>query len=99
MKHKRFNQDITRRKLYKNNEVVQRLVKVLELLLCSVKNIYFFKDISQFYICNQSYKSQIKNFCIYSGRSRSVLRHYKVSRIVLRELSSKGYFFGMKKAS
>jgi len=45
------------------------------------------------------YKTQIGNFCIISGKSRGVHKKFKISRILLRELSAKGYFFGLKKAS
>ena len=41
----------------------------------------------------------IRNYCIFSGRSRSVYTHLKISRILLRELGSKGLFFGLKKHS
>ena len=34
-----------------------------------------------------------------TGRSRSIYRQFKVSRIELRKLGSKGLLFGLKKAS
>ena len=45
------------------------------------------------------YQTQIKSFCVVSGRSRGVFKLFKVSRIKLRELSGKSCFFGLKKAS
>jgi ribosomal protein S14 len=40
-------------------------------------------------------KSQIKNYCVISGRSRGVYRDFKISRILVRELASLGLFFGI----
>ena len=37
--------------------------------------------------------------CQITGRSRAVLRKFKVSRIMLRELALAGYIPGLKKAS
>jgi small subunit ribosomal protein S14 len=39
------------------------------------------------------------NRCLLTGRSRGVLRKFKVSRIMLRELALAGKIPGMKKAS
>ncbi len=39
------------------------------------------------------------NRCQITGRSRAVLRKFKVSRIMLRELAAQGYIPGLKKAS
>jgi hypothetical protein len=75
MKHKRYIREVSRRKLYKDSEIVQRLTKILELNLSQSSFIYFFKKVSSSYICSNSFKSQIRNFCIYSGRSRAVLRY------------------------
>ena len=40
-----------------------------------------------------------KNRCQITGRSHAVLRKFKVSRIMLRELALAGYIPGLKKAS
>jgi small subunit ribosomal protein S14 len=39
------------------------------------------------------------NRCLLTGRSRGVLRKFKISRIMLRELALAGKIPGMKKAS
>jgi ribosomal protein S14 len=44
-------------------------------------------------------KNIIHNMCLYSSKSCSLTREYKVSRIVFREKASVGFFFGLKKAS
>jgi small subunit ribosomal protein S14 len=46
-----------------------------------------------------SSKVRIKNRCILTGRSHSVLRLFKISRIKIRELVSMGLIPGLKKAS
>jgi small subunit ribosomal protein S14 len=40
-----------------------------------------------------------RNRCQITGRSRAVLRRFKVSRIMLRELALAGHIPGLKKAS
>ena len=46
-----------------------------------------------------SSKVRIKNRCILTGRSHSVLRLFKISRIKIRELVAMGLMPGLKKAS
>jgi small subunit ribosomal protein S14 len=46
-----------------------------------------------------SSKTRIRNRCIVTGRSRSVYKLFRVSRIVFRELASQGAIAGVKKAS
>jgi len=98
MKFKRSFKDINKRKTYKNVEIVQRIFKTI---LFAFNNnhlkLLLRKNYSNFKL--EYFKSRIKNFCIISGRARSVIRKFKVSRIILRELSTKGCFFGLKKAS
>ena len=44
-------------------------------------------------------KTKIKNRCLLSGRSKSVYRKFKISRIELRELALKGGIPGWTKVS
>ena len=46
-----------------------------------------------------SSKTRIRNRCILTGRSRSIFRFCKLSRIILRDLSSQGLLPGVKKSS
>lgn len=46
-----------------------------------------------------SSKTRVQNRCVLTGRPRSVLRHFRVSRIVFRELASKGLLAGVTKSS
>lgn len=99
MKFRRHIKDSKKRKLYIKTELTQRLTKIL----CFSFNTHLLN----FALLNSSFMSteynyfrtHIKNFCIVSGRSRAIHKKFKVSRILLRQLSSKGYFFGLKKAS
>ena len=96
MKFKRYLQDSNKRKLFKKIELTQRLYKLLSVSF----NMNLFKLLISKFLYNSScHFIPIKNFCIVSGRSSGVYTKFKVSRIVLRELSTQGYFFGLKKAS
>lgn len=41
--------------------------------------------------------NRIHNFCFYSGRARGVYRFTHTSRIIFRELASRGSLFGLHK--
>lgn len=43
--------------------------------------------------------TRVRNLCALTGRSRSVYRKFKISRIMLRELALEGKVPGMRKAS
>jgi len=45
------------------------------------------------------YTSKFNNRCVVSGRARGLIREFKVSRIVFKELVNSGYFPGIKKSS
>jgi len=42
---------------------------------------------------------RIKNRCVATGRSKSYIRQFKLSRIKLREFASKGLLYGVSKSS
>jgi small subunit ribosomal protein S14 len=44
-------------------------------------------------------ETKIKNRCMITGRSRSTYRHFKLSRIMIRELASYGLLPGVTKSS
>ena len=50
-------------------------------------------------LSRNSSKTRIRNRCMITGRARSVYKKFKVSRIVFRELASKGAINGVFKAS
>ncbi|KAK9673632.1 hypothetical protein RND81_12G180000 [Saponaria officinalis] len=43
--------------------------------------------------------NRLRNRCIFTGRPRAVYEKFRMSRIVFRELASKGELLGVKKAS
>ncbi|WCJ32893.1 30S ribosomal protein S14 [Euphorbia peplus] len=43
--------------------------------------------------------TRLRNRCIFTGRARAVYNTFRMSRIVFRELASKGMLNGVKKAS
>jgi ribosomal protein S14 len=99
MKYRRLIKDVNKRELYIKTELIQRVIKTLFFFFDT--NLLYFALLNSTFITFQYnyFKTHIKNFCIVSGRSRSIHKKFKVSRILLRELASKGYFFGLKKAS
>lgn len=99
MKYKRHLQDIKKRQNYKIIELDQRLNKVLiTYFISNLLKLIIFKNNLEHFKLNSSHV-KIKRFCIVSGRSKGVLKRFKVSRIILRELTGKGLFLGLKKAS
>lgn len=48
---------------------------------------------------HNSSKTRIRNRCVLTGRSRSVWRSFRISRIQLRKLALEGVLMGVKKAS
>jgi ribosomal protein S14 len=47
----------------------------------------------------KGYKSRIKNRCIFTGKSRSILRKFGISQTSVRALARSGSIAGIKKAS
>lgn len=47
----------------------------------------------------QTNHTKVRSICILTGRSRSVYRSFKMSRLKLREYAHQGYFTGIAKAS
>jgi len=59
---------------------------------------YFIKNLSKFTKkANPFSLSKINNFCIVSGRSRSVFSKFRVSRILLKELTNSNVFSNLRK--
>ena len=99
MKHKRYLKNIKQRKLYNQSELFQ---KVLKILFLYIKNSIIKLIIQKYFLLifsSNYYKTTIKNFCVFSGRSRSICRKFKVSRIVFKKLGERGLFFGLQKHS
>lgn len=99
MKLRRLRKDFQKRYLYNNTELYQKTLKILFLY----SNDNFFKLVinkkKYFNIFKNCYKTRIKNYCVISGRSRGILKKFKVSRIVFKILANDGLFCGLKKAT
>lgn len=86
---------------FKSVEVLRNLLGVI-VRYCRVRNYnfnLFSSNKIKMYCLNKNYKSRFHTFCTVSGRSRGVLTYFGVSRIVFRELGSRGFYFGMCKSS
>jgi small subunit ribosomal protein S14 len=91
--------DKKRRLLYKQFEPKRRLLK----------SIIYNQDVSdeqrieaQSALCRlprNSSKTRIKNRCVITGRSKSVYKYFKISRIQLRNLALNGKIGGYSKVS
>jgi small subunit ribosomal protein S14 len=44
-------------------------------------------------------KTRIKNRCVFTGRGRSVIRYFRMSRLQVRDLYMKGVLHGVRKSS
>lgn len=96
--------DIKIRKLYKRLELKKKLFKFLIINFNSnklflKKKIFF---IYSFLIFQKKLlklsKTKLKNRCKLTGRTQSVLSHYGISRLKMRELLSYGALPGYSKA-
>lgn len=61
------------------------------------KHFYFFNFIKKFHLNSSS--SRVINRCIYTGRSKWVIKRYKISRIKFKELCDYGKLHGVRRAS
>ncbi len=79
------------------------LEKKRKLLKLLIKNKFLLNKIrftaKNLEMQKKGYCSIIKNYCIFSGRARSVIRVYNISRMFFKKLASFGYLKGIKKAS
>jgi small subunit ribosomal protein S14 len=61
---------------------------------------FIFKYMFNFILRNSSLNfTRAKSICLLTGRSRSVYRMFKLSRLKVREYAHSGYFSGLSKAS
>jgi ribosomal protein S14 len=105
--------DKKKRNLVIQNQVKKLYLKSLNLAHYSFKDlfslkikkphfIFYFKYMNilkVFSLRKKGSKILVKNRCKLTGRAKSIVRFYKISRIVFRELSSFGFLLGVKKSS
>lgn len=93
--------------LYKS-KIYRKHASKLELTVISLKsvgnsrlivNTNLKKKISSFIsIYRATATSKINNVCLFSGRHSSVYRNFRISRVMLRLLSTKINIFGLRKS-
>jgi ribosomal protein S14 len=89
------------RRLFYKNETQNLVFKTIKPILLKMRS----KKIRQYLqnLTNQQYRkfsyTRTRNICILTGRSRSVYRFFRLSRLKIREYAKAGYFTGITKAS
>lgn len=95
----KFYKDKFRRHLYQSFEKKKIILKAL------YKNENLPKEIryKAYFILKTLPKNssitRIRNRCIITNRSKAIYKKFKMSRLVFRNLASKGYLVGVRKAS
>jgi len=70
---------------------------ICDLKLSSANRQYFYSQL--FNLPRNAYSARIKNSCVFTDRSRFVLRRFKMSRVKLRRVISLGEVCGISKYS
>jgi ribosomal protein S14 len=99
MKHKKLHLNSKQRYFFYKSEMLQ---KVFKLLFLFTWDNYFKLIIKKKFFCKiakNCFRYKIKNYCVITGRSRSINQKYKISRISFRLLISEGILFGFKKGT
>ena len=87
---KKIKKNIKQRYLFKNLEKKRLIYKIISKNLNLKKEIRWKAQQKWFFFNNNSSLTRIKNICILTGRSKSIYRLFKISRIQLRKLASEG---------
>jgi small subunit ribosomal protein S14 len=96
---KQIKKNINQRYSFKDKEKKRLILKAITQNLNLEKNIRWKTQKKFITIPNISSLTRIKNRCILTGRSKSVYRFFKLSRIQLRKLASEGFLPGVSKYS
>jgi ribosomal protein S14 len=96
-----FFKDLERRKYFKTNEVLSRLVKML-VLNKNLKNSSHFGlggfYLYKLYLMRKAGRSKICNRCVETNKAGAVYRHFRLERRRVREKALFGLFCGLRKA-
>jgi small subunit ribosomal protein S14 len=96
---KKIKKNIKQRYIFKNFEKKRLILKILSKNL-NIKRKIRWKIQQKFTFFNSiSSITRIKNICIITGRSKSIYRFFKISRIQLRKLISNSFLPGIFKYS
>nr|AYM32674.1 ribosomal protein S14 [Sargassum horneri]AYM32711.1 ribosomal protein S14 [Sargassum horneri] len=93
------NRDYKRRNLFFLHESKRKALNVVA--SNQNLNIYlrWWAQLEKSKLPRQSSLSRVKNRCVETQRSRSVINVYKLSRLEFRRLASRGSFLGIRKSS
>jgi small subunit ribosomal protein S14 len=102
MKKKKFNQKdlVSRFKVKKSEDQRISLKTIQQSSLLDFSNRFLASfQLSNLKAASTSFPNQIRNRCISTGRSRGVSNFFHISRIMIKDLTSRGLLPGFKKAS
>jgi small subunit ribosomal protein S14 len=96
---KKIKKNIKQRLLFKDLEKKRLIIKIISNNFNLKKNIRWKIEQKWFNFNKNSSLTRIKNICILTGRSKSIYRFFKISRLQLRKLASFGFLPGVSKYS
>lgn len=96
---KKIKKNIKQRYLFHKSEKNRLMLKIITKNLMIPKRIRWQSQQKWFFFHQNSSITRIKNICVLTGRSRSIYRLFKISRIQLRDLASKALLPGVSKYS
>lgn len=94
-----FFRDKNNRWLYKTNEIKRLVYKSI---ISNQKELIEFRYRAHLFLINlntNSFLVKIKNRCLLTGRSKSVYRKFRMSRLMFRKMALEGKLIGVKKSS
>ena len=97
--HKKIKKNIKQRYLFKNLEKKRLIYKIISKSTYLEKKIRLSAQQKWFFFNQNSSLTRIKNICVLTGRTRSIYRLFRISRIQLRKLASEGSLPGISKFS
>lgn len=96
---KKIKKNIKQRYLFKDLEKRRLILKIISKNLNIQQDLRWKLQQKWFFFNQNSSITRIKNICVLTGRSKSVYRLFKISRIQLRKLASEGFLPGVSKYS
>ncbi len=96
---KKIKKNIKQRYIFKNFEKKRLILKIISKNRNIAKELRWKLQQKWFFLNRNSSITRIKNICVLTGRSRSIYRLFKISRIQLRKLASTGFLPGVSKYS
>jgi small subunit ribosomal protein S14 len=96
---KKIKKNIKQRYLFKDSEKRRLILKIISKNLNIEKDLRWKLHQKWFFFNSNSSLTRIKNLCVLTGRSKSIYRLFKISRIQLRKLASIGFLPGVSKYS